>query len=54
MNNPIDSNNTSPDLEPMELIFMPSWFKAIKWFTMIDNAGLYRDPPVHTVIKCQD
>jgi len=37
-----------------DLQLTPSWFKAVSLFTLFDNAGLYRDPPIQWVIKCQE
>jgi len=38
----------------MELQITPAWWKAVSVFTLIDRAGLYQEPPIHKVIKCQE
>ena len=51
MNNSISLNSETDSDESMALALTPAWFEAINMFCLIDRAGLYRNPPVHRIVK---
>ena len=56
MNNSIPLNSVTYSDESMEIVGVYlAWLKAVDMFCMIDDAGLYQDPPNHRIVKiCQD
>lgn len=56
MNNSISLNIKTDSEESMEIVGVYlAWLKAVDMFCMIDDAGLYSDPPNHRIVKiCQD
>jgi hypothetical protein len=55
MNNPISLNSQDDSDKSTELVGVyMAWLKTVNIFCVIDDAGLYQDPPNHEVIKCQE